>query len=251
MRKAYLLTVGFMIVTILVACLIFLSPSLQPYINDPVQIKLLVAEYGNNAPFIMVTLHIFQVFLPIVPGQILQSVSGFLFGFALGSIYSIVGTILGSLLVFFISRKLGHKYIAKLVGEKELLHFNVFVKKRGKSALVISRFVPFFPNYLICLLAGISKINTWEFIYTTFIGILPGVLLFSYFGQEMSKGLASNATLLFTLILLLSSILYIFRHELKLLLIKEIHDIEGGVIKMEHGIMEDLFMAKKKNPHKK
>lgn len=112
--------------------------------------------------------------------------------------------------------------------------------------MVISRFVPFFPNYLICLLAGVSKIKTWEFIYTTFIGILPGVLLFSYFGQEMSKGLAGITTLIFTLVLLLSSVLYIFRHELKLLLIKEIHDVEGGVLKMERGILEDLFKTGKK-----
>jgi uncharacterized membrane protein YdjX (TVP38/TMEM64 family) len=45
--------------------------------------------------------------------------------------------------------------------------------------------LPATPTFLINTLAGLTSISLWTFVWTTFVGIIPGSLLYTYAGQKL------------------------------------------------------------------
>ncbi|RJQ22625.1 MAG: hypothetical protein C4560_02230 [Nitrospiraceae bacterium] len=50
----------------------------------------------------------------------------------------------------------------------------------------IFRIVPLLPFFVVNYLSGIARISTWTFIWTTFLGMLPGTLVCTFAGRQLS-----------------------------------------------------------------
>ncbi len=119
---------------------------------------------GAYMPFIYILVQIIQVlFLPI-PGAISILAGLQLFGALLTGIYSYIGIVLGSLIAFWIGRRWGNKGVAWLIGEETLEEWKG--KMQGKDNLLLTAMflLPFFPDDILCFVAGVSTMSTKYFI---------------------------------------------------------------------------------------
>jgi len=129
--------------------------------------------------------YIIAVGLSIPGATILTLAGGFLFGTILGALYVNVGATLGATVVFLLARYLLGEWVQKKY-KKELHTFNKEIEKNGKNYLLTLRFIPLFPFFLINILAGVTTIPLFTFIWTTSLGIIPGSIVYAYAGTQLA-----------------------------------------------------------------
>lgn len=117
-----------------------------------------------------------------LPGAtILTLTGGFLFGPVAGTILVNIGASTGALVIFLAARYFLGNHIQEKYGDK-LAVFNREFEHNGSSYLLMLRFIPLFPFFLINLLSGFTTVKTRTFIWTTALGIIPGSFVYAYLG---------------------------------------------------------------------
>lgn len=150
--------------------------------TNPLQIKEFVLSYGVFAPIIFIILFTF-VPLTLFPDAILAIAGGLIFGLFEGSIYIMIGALCGATLSFYLARFYGSWLRKKLKGEK-FLNIDEQVKNNGFLIIFLLRLIPLVPFDIISYSAGFSSIRYKDFILATFIGIIPGVLVYANIGAQ-------------------------------------------------------------------
>lgn len=141
------------------------------------ELQEVIKSSGALAPLVFILMTFLQItFIPI-PGTVTIIVGNYLFGFWLGLLYSFIGMILGSLFAFYLGRWFGKKFVYWLVSDKELVdkYLEKF-KSKGNVLLFFMFLFPFFPDDILCSVAGIMPLSVWSFIImqliTRFLAVL-------------------------------------------------------------------------------
>jgi uncharacterized membrane protein YdjX (TVP38/TMEM64 family) len=164
-----------------------------------------------------VVLYVIVVALSIPGAVILSLSSGFLFGTALGVILNNAGATTGAICIFFITRHLIGNWLQTKY-ESQLSKFNNEFARNGSHYLLTLRFIPVFPFFLVNILAGLTKVPFKTFLWTTCLGILPGCIVYTFMGSQLStiqspKDIFSvNITIAFILLALFSLAPVIYNH---------------------------------------
>ena len=149
---------------------------------DPKSIKNSVNSFGAWAPVVYIIMFSL-VPLTLFPDSILAIAGGMAFGIVQGSIFTIIGALIGGTISFYISRLLGREIVDKIVRGKGKW-FEDGIEKKGFLLILTLRLIPLVPFDIISYGAGLSKIKYRDFAFATFIGIIPGVLIFSNLGDK-------------------------------------------------------------------
>ena len=153
------------------------------FVSDREAIKIFIQSYGSRAPLAFILIQILQVVAAPIPGEATGFVGGYLFGAALGFLYSTIGLGVGSGINFFIGRLAGVNLIRKIISPKTMNRFDTFFKKQGTLLLLILYIFPGFPKDILSILAGITSIPFKIFILIATIGRMPGTLFLSLQGE--------------------------------------------------------------------
>lgn len=139
-----------------------------------------VASFGYLAVIIYIVINVIQVlFLPI-PGIISIGTGVALFGPLKTAIYSLIGILLGSFVAFFIGRVLGYKVVKWIIGEESLNKWLSSVKNKDKIVLTFMFLFPFFPDDILCFVAGLSSMSIGYFVIMITLCRTIGIFLSSY-----------------------------------------------------------------------
>ncbi len=153
-------------------------------------LEMFLAKAGIAAPIVFLLIQTIQVVIPILPGGVTCVISVVVFGPVWGFIYSYAGMVAGSVISFLLVRKYGKKLILKLVSEST---YNKYVGwlERGKRFhlfFAAAIFLPFFPDDVLCMLAGLSDMSLKRFTLiillcrpVSLIGYSVGFNLFTMF----------------------------------------------------------------------
>lgn len=221
--------ISIVIFIILIATL-FIQTFAQSEIKSD-DVRGFILGYGVFSPIAYFILKFLQVMFPVIPGQVMETISGYLFGAVFGAIYSYTASVLASLLLFKIARKYGLRITKMFVCEKDLQHLRSFIMKKGAAGIIVARLVPFFPTDAINFVAGISKISYKKFIIGTLIGSAPGIIIFSLFGSRLALQTIDLELIVLMLIISALGVLYIFRHQIRVLFIKKFLAFEKKIQK--------------------
>jgi len=142
-------------------------------------IEATLSKYSNIAPMIYIV--IFAVApLTFFPSSILVVMAGRFFGFGWGFVYTLVGALLGSSIAFMITR--GFVTLPKYIANNRQI--KTFSDKTSFKVILLMRFVPIIPFDVISYGAGLSKISYFEYALASFIGVIPGVVIYTNIGAQ-------------------------------------------------------------------
>ena len=213
--------------------------------KSPETVKGYIAGFGVFAPIIFIFSYILQAFIPFIPTLILTMFRGYVFCVLWGTVYSLIGITIGSIIIFIIARKLGRSFFRKIINTKELEHFDVFFKKRGDISVFLARSILIlFPPDVVSVAAGLTQIKLKHYVIFSILGFIPNLLILTLFGERLSQGI-NPVTFIVLILIILAISSYLFRHPLKVFLIKEIREYEGRIIKIEENIKEKIKKHKK------
>lgn len=139
-----------------------------------------VASFGSLATIIYIIVNFLQVIILPIPGfvSVLSGVA--LFGPLKASIYSLIGILLGSFVAFFIGRVFGYKVVKWLIGEETTKTWLTKIKNKDKIILSFMFLFPFFPDDVLCFVAGLSSMSTLYYAVMILICRSISVFISSY-----------------------------------------------------------------------
>ena len=139
-------------------------------------------SFGWWAPAIFALLQAVQVIFSPIPGSVTTLAGGLIFGVWQGFLLSGIGTLLGSLVAFDLARLCGQRVVILLVGQAHFERYSRFWTGRGGLSLVLLFLLPFFPDDILCFLAGLSTLPLRIFLLFLFVGRLPTIFLTTLIG---------------------------------------------------------------------
>ncbi len=166
--KLFLLTI-FLIMLASLSLYILKISGFFDKIKSIEQFRKYISSFGGYAIVLFIIIQFLQVAVLPIPGFITIGAGVLLFGPLFGAIYSCIGIILGSIVSFFVGRVFGYKVAKWLVGKENLDKWLKFIKGKDKIILTFAFLFPFFPDDVLCFVAGITTIQTPFFIVTVFI----------------------------------------------------------------------------------
>ncbi|MEM0975963.1 MAG: VTT domain-containing protein [Pseudomonadota bacterium] len=139
-----------------------------------------------------------------LPGAAIASLTGgFLFGLFPGAAFNIVAATLGATCIFLAARfGFGDALSAKMdASEGVVKKFKDGLKEDEVSYLLIMRLIPAVPFFVANLIPALVGVSLWRFIWTTFVGIIPGGIVYTWIGAGLSevfaRGEAPNLGIIF------------------------------------------------------
>lgn len=124
-----------------------------------------LVKLGILAPCLFILIQIVQVVYPVIPGGLTCVLGHVVFGPFLGFIYNTVGIFIGSLISFMLARKYGAQF-AKIFVSDDTYNKYIPCLDKGKyfeRFLAAAFILPGFPDYFLCMVAGLGKMSLLKF----------------------------------------------------------------------------------------
>lgn len=200
------------IICVLIIIALIIGYWLIRFLSNVQQSKDFILGFGPYAPIIFIGLQVFQIVLAIIPASPLILIGGYIFGSFLGSIYSIIGIAIGSLITFTLAKRLGRPFVEKVINKKYIKKFDDVEENNLAISLFVLFFLPMLPNDAFCYVAGLTKMCYKKYILTVAFGRFPMVIILSFLGFQISK-LSGVFTIIAIVLLILISIIFVIKRE--------------------------------------
>ncbi|MBD5133754.1 MAG: TVP38/TMEM64 family protein [Clostridiales bacterium] len=105
-----------------------------------------------------------SVVIAPIPSNITAAAGAYLFGLWPSFLLTWGAVALGSALVFVLARALGQKFVGRFVSEKLSEKYLDLIRRKRDVFLALAFLFPFFPDDILCILAGLTDIPFKRFI---------------------------------------------------------------------------------------
>ena len=178
------LLVGTLVVILVATAFFFWGEPVVRFFRDQSQIRAWVASFGLLAPLVSIGLNTAQVLLAPVPGQVVALSNGYLFGVFWGTVYSLIGVILGSALAMGLGRWLGRPVVERLLRPEKLDRWDGLAERHGTLFFFLVFLLPLVPDDIACFAVGLSTLSIPYILALATIGRLPGLIAGSWLGHS-------------------------------------------------------------------
>lgn len=129
----------------------------------------------------------------IIPALALTLGAGAIFGFAGGAIVNLIGATLGATAAFLLARGvLRHRVERMTAGSVKFAALDRAITREGTKIMWLVRVSGFPPFTWVNYAFGLTGIHLGPFMMTTFFGIIPGTIAFTYAGAAGAAALSGS-----------------------------------------------------------
>ena len=146
------------------------------------ELKKIIQGAGFYSYSIFVLIQFLQVTILPIPGIVTTIVGVILFGPVIAFFLSLLAILLGSISAYFIGKILGIKVLNWAIGKEktEVLQNKL---KKGKYVFFLMMLFPFFPDDILCILAGVINMDFKFFLNTNLITRTIGIFSTCFLGS--------------------------------------------------------------------
>lgn len=164
-----------------------------------------IQGFGWAAPLVFIGLHMLQVIVALLPGEVLEIGAGFAFGAVEGTILCLIASALSSALVFAAVKRWGVKLI-ELFFDPDKINNMKFLRDetRVKRLTFILFLIPGSPKDLLTYLAGLTRLRVMEFVIIATLARIPSIVSSTVGGHYLETGDYLTAGIVFAVTALIS-----------------------------------------------
>lgn len=207
------LSIIFLVVTVIICYKLF--PLLFSLKNPESQenFKNYIEAMGWRGWFTFLIIQILQIFIAFIPGEIVEILSGILYGATGGLFICLLGAAIGAILIYYTVKLFAHKYTIKL---KEKLKTYSFLNnpKKIHIYLFIIFFVPGIPKDIFVYLVPFLPIKFYSFLLISSIARIPSILSSTIVGNSFIEGNYLLSIIVFSVFLVIGILGILFNDKL-------------------------------------
>ncbi len=148
----------------------------------------------RDSNYLLAVLTFIAIYIVIVgfslPGAtIITLAGGFLFGAFPGVIFNVSAATIGAIVIFLAAKwGLGEKLAAKMEGsDGAVKRIKDGIDENQWSMLFLIRLVPAVPFFVANLIPALVGVSLWRFAVSTFLGIIPGGIVYTSVGAGLGE----------------------------------------------------------------
>lgn len=136
-----------------------------------------IASYSPWSHLMYFAIQLVSVIVAPIPSNITALVGSVMFGFWPAFLLTWGAVVLGSVIVFLLARVLGHQFVHSLVSEKISGKYLDLIERKRDVFLFLAFLFPFFPDDLLCILAGLTDLSLKRFLFLCLVARPWGLLV--------------------------------------------------------------------------
>lgn len=157
-----------------------------------------IQSFGALSWLVMLVLQFLQVFIALIPGELLESAAGYAFGPWVGTVLCYVGVALASSLVFLLVRRWGVRMVEVFISREKIGQLRFLNTERKRNGLIfLLFFLPGTPKDLLTYFAGLTDIELHTFLIISMAARLPSVISSTFGGHLLGEGNYFGAIILY------------------------------------------------------
>lgn len=210
-NKRIIKIILFVVLLSFLACVtLIIGKPMISFVSEPEKFRLWVEDKGFFGKIAFVLMVFFQVVFALIPGEPLEIGGGYAFGVFEGTILTVIGTVLGSITVFFLVKKWGIKLCELFFSRDKLLSLKILKNKQKRNILIfLIFFLPGTPKDLLTYFLGLIDIKLSTVLFLSAIARLPSIITSTLGGDALGGKQYTAAFLVFAITLLISGIGYL------------------------------------------
>lgn len=157
-----------------------------------------IQSFGGWSWLVMLLLQVVQVFIALIPGELIETAAGYAFGPLAGTALCYAGVAVASSLVFLLTRRFGVRMVEVFVSREKINSLR-FINTEKKRDLVIFLlfFIPGTPKDLLTYFVGLTDIKLGAFLALSLFARIPSVVSSTFGGHLLGEGEYWGALLLY------------------------------------------------------
>lgn len=143
---------------------------------------------SRSAPYAhlcFLLVQLLSVVLAPIPSNIVAAAGGLLFGAWPAFLLTFGAVTTGSLLTFSLARVLGRNFASLLVSRSLSEKYQELIRAKTTVFLTLAFLFPFFPDDLLCIMAGLTEIPFRRFLFLVLLGRPWGLLVSAAVGSSV------------------------------------------------------------------
>ena len=199
-KKKLALIIFVIVALVFAAVCIFIGIPLVKYVKEPNLFRELIDSLGIWGSLAYIIILIFQIIFAFIPGEPFEMLAGYAFGAVEGTIFCLIGSCIGSAIVFQLTRKFGVKFI-ELFFSMDKINSVSFLKEKNRLTTIIFLvfFIPGTPKDLLSYAAGLTKVNFWWYVLISTVAKIPSIITSTVGASAMAEQNYSFATIVFVI----------------------------------------------------
>ncbi len=176
--------VTLVITLVLLALLVFLlwSSGFFAAIGSPGELRRYIERFTPYSHFVFFAIQLASVILAPIPSNLTAAVGGLLFGTLPAFLLTAGAVTLGSVIVFQLGRTLGRPFAERFISRRNLEKYGEVIHRKRDVFLFLAFLFPFFPDDLICIMAGLTDVPFRRFLVLVAVARPWGLLVASALG---------------------------------------------------------------------
>ena len=153
---------------------------------DVADVREWIRDLGFWGPILLIAVLAFAMVVAPIPNPPFMIAAGIAWGTFLGVVYSVIGQLIGSIIIFWLSRKFGRRFIPKLIGKEGADRVDRLATQMGPQLVFWWRMMPISFDFA-AYAAGLTTIGFRKFVVLVALGsIVPTTVVVS-FGDSWGK----------------------------------------------------------------
>jgi uncharacterized membrane protein YdjX (TVP38/TMEM64 family) len=146
----------------------------------------------------------------VIPAIALTLAAGAIFGVVKGTVIVLIGATLGATAAFFLGRTIFRRYVeARVESNPKMAAVDRAIAREGTKIMLLMRLSGFPPFTWINYALGLTGVSFVSYLWTTFVGIIPGTIAFTYAGAAGVRALTGKGNRITLIVTALGAVLVI------------------------------------------
>lgn len=185
----------------------FVGAPLMRFLSDPDALRNWVEAQGWYSRLAFMGMVIFQVIIAFIPGEPFEIAAGYAFGAVEGTILSIAGAAIGSIITFWLVRRFGMRLVRIFFSEEKINSVKFLKTSSARMYLfLVIYMIPGTPKDLLGYFAGLTDLPFPVFCLVCTLGRIPSVVTSTVGGDALGTRSYGAAIVVFAFTLAISAL---------------------------------------------
>ncbi len=196
-RRKWLAGISIAVVVLLVVLVtLFVSHWLRSFSQE--DFRDYVRSFGVLAPLVMLGLQILQVFIALIPGEIVESAAGYVLGPWLGTAVCYLGIAIASVLIFTLTRRYGIRLVEVFISREKINELRFLNTEQKRNNLIfLLFFIPGTPKDLLTYFIGLTNVRLRTFLMLSMVARIPSMITSTFGGHLLGEERYVGAVILY------------------------------------------------------